>query len=130
MAAIKCVVLEHSFINNRIHEPGEEVSYDPGPDGKIGKNLRPLSASAEQDAEQSGGEGGAGTGYAAKFNGGTRWRVVDAAGNWFSDFIGASKEEAQAEADRLNAGGQPFVKPAEQSGGEGGDTNEDGHPDA
>lgn len=129
MAAIKCVVLEHSFINNRIYEPGEEVDYDPGPDGKIGKNLRRL----DSVVEQSGGEGGAGTGYAAKFNGGTRWRIVDAGGNWFSDFVGASKEEAQAEADRLTAGGQPFVKPSEQleqSGGEGGEVDGDGHPDA
>ncbi|QBF27158.1 hypothetical protein EXN22_16210 [Pseudomonas tructae] len=126
MAAIKCVVLEHSFINNRLHEPGEVVDYDPGPDGKIGRNLQ----SMEEQPEQSGGEGGAVVGYTAKFNGGTRWRVVDAAGAWFSDFIGASKEEAQAEADRLNAGGQPFVKSAEQSGGEGGNTDDDGHPDA
>lgn len=47
--------------------------------------------------------------YLPKHHGGGRWKVVDTNGEWFSDFVGANKEEAQAEADRLIAGGEPFV---------------------
>lgn len=55
--------------------------------------------------------------YSAKFNGGPRWRIWSRTANdWFSDFVATgdgNKEAAQAEADRLNAGGEPFTKPAD-----------------
>ncbi|WP_157966866.1 hypothetical protein [Pseudomonas sichuanensis] len=59
--------------------------------------------------------------YVGKHNGGGRYRIfytpVGAEhGDWFSDFVAAgdgAKEAAQAEADRLNTGGAPFVKPAD-----------------
>lgn len=126
------IAIERGYYGGKIQEPGE--TFRIASEKHLGSWMEPQGwapekAATPQVTSQSGGEGGTGTGYAAKFNGGTRWRVVDAAGNWFSDFIGASKEEAQAEADRLSAGGQPFMKPAEQSGGEGG-VNNDGHPDA
>lgn len=60
--------------------------------------------------------------YTAKHNGGGRYRIfhtpADAEhGDWFSDFVATgegAKEAAQAEADRLNAGGEPFFKPEEK----------------
>lgn len=55
--------------------------------------------------------------YTAKHNGGGRWRVWAATtDDWFSDFVAAgegAKDAAQAEAERLNSGGEPFIKPAE-----------------
>lgn len=55
--------------------------------------------------------------YSAKFNGGPRWRIWSRTANdWFSDFVATgegNKEAAMAEAERLNAGGEPFVKPAD-----------------
>ncbi|MFY1029138.1 hypothetical protein [Pseudomonas asiatica] len=55
--------------------------------------------------------------YTAKHNGGGRWRIWAATtDDWFSDFVvtgDGAKDLAQAEADRLNAGGEPFTKPAD-----------------
>lgn len=55
--------------------------------------------------------------YTAKHNGGGRWRIWAAiTDDWFSDFVVAgegAKDLAQAEADRLNAGGEPYTKPAD-----------------
>lgn len=54
--------------------------------------------------------------FAAKHNGGGRWIVIDDNATLvdgkvvkIGDFVGASKEEAEAEAERLNAGGEPLV---------------------
>ncbi|MBM5460277.1 hypothetical protein H8F21_22185 [Pseudomonas sp. P66] len=59
--------------------------------------------------------------YVGKHNGGGRYRIFYTPtgaehGDWFSDFVATgegAKEAAQVEADRLNAGGAPFVKPAD-----------------
>lgn len=55
--------------------------------------------------------------YTAKHNGGGRWRIYSTSlDDWFSDFVATgegAKEAAQAEADRLNAGGTPVTKPAD-----------------
>lgn len=55
--------------------------------------------------------------YTAKHNGGGRQRIWSRTqDDWYSDFVVSgegAKEAAQAEADRLNAGGEPFIKPAE-----------------
>lgn len=60
--------------------------------------------------------------YTAKHNGGGRWKIwytpTDPAehADWFSDFVATgegAKDAAQAEADRLNAGGEPFTKSAD-----------------
>ena len=55
--------------------------------------------------------------YTAKFNGGPRWRIWSRTANdWFSDFVATgegNKEAAQVEADRLNAGGEPYFKPSD-----------------
>ncbi|MBA6043844.1 hypothetical protein [Pseudomonas lactis] len=51
--------------------------------------------------------------FAAKHNGGGRWKIWSTANDdWFSDFIAAgdgAKAQAEAEAERLNAGGDPLV---------------------
>lgn len=54
--------------------------------------------------------------FAAKHNGGGRWIVIDDNAPLvdgkvvkIGDFVGASKEEAETEAERLNAGGDPLV---------------------
>lgn len=56
--------------------------------------------------------------YSAKHNGGGRWKIWSTAtDDWFSDYVVAgegAKALAEAEAERLNAGGEPFAKPAEQ----------------
>ena len=51
--------------------------------------------------------------YVAKHNGGGRWKIWSTANDdWFSDFLAAgdgAKAQAAAEAERLNAGGEPLV---------------------
>ncbi|MDQ7965520.1 hypothetical protein RDI61_15910 [Pseudomonas plecoglossicida] len=59
--------------------------------------------------------------YIGKHNGGGRYRIFRTPagaehGDWFSDFVATgdgAKDSAQAEADRLNAGGDPYFKPEE-----------------
>ena len=59
--------------------------------------------------------------YIGKHNGGGRYRIFRTPagaehGDWFSDFVATregAKDAAQAEADRLTAGGDPFFKPEE-----------------
>jgi len=55
--------------------------------------------------------------YTAKHNGGGRWRIYSTSkDDWFSDFVVSgegAKALAEQEADRLNAGGEPFTKPTE-----------------
>lgn len=55
--------------------------------------------------------------YTAKHNGGGRWRIYSTSlDDWFSDFVATgegAKEAAQAEADRLSAGGTPLTKLAD-----------------
>lgn len=115
---MKVIALERGYYGGKIQDPPEAGGqpFDILSEAHLGKWMQPqgwkpsgkdqasTTTSTCSQAKQS-------LGYAAKFNGGTRWRVIDAKGEWFSDFIGASKEEAQAEADRLNAGGEPYVKP-------------------
>lgn len=59
--------------------------------------------------------------FSARHNGGGRWKIwyapTEDQADWFSDFVVAgegAKALAEAEAERLNAGGEPFTKPAEQ----------------
>lgn len=56
--------------------------------------------------------------FVAKHNGGGRWKIWSTAlDDWFSEYVVAgegAKTQAEAEAERLNAGGEPFAKPAEQ----------------
>lgn len=52
----KYIVVERSYINNAIVEPGETVEYDPGPDGTIGSNLVPASKKKATVAPSGDGE--------------------------------------------------------------------------
>lgn len=59
--------------------------------------------------------------FSARHNGGGRWKIwyapTEDQADWFSDFVATgdgAKALAEAEAERLNAGGEPFAKPAEQ----------------
>ncbi|NUT87162.1 hypothetical protein HNO91_12065 [Pseudomonas corrugata] len=59
--------------------------------------------------------------YVAKHNGGGRWIVIDENAPLVDgkvvkvgDFVGASKEEAEAEAQRLAEGGEPLVIDAQR----------------
>ncbi|GLO24248.1 hypothetical protein [Pseudomonas putida] len=104
-------VTQRSFINGALLEVGATVSLmidSPG------SNLELLDPPADTT---NGGQSNTSAAFAPKHNGGGRWVVVDAAGEKVGDFIGASKEEAQAEADRLIAGGEPLVKPADTTNG-------------
>lgn len=54
--------------------------------------------------------------FSAKHNGSGRWKIwyapTEAQADWFSDFVVSgegAKALAEAEAERLNAGGEPYV---------------------
>lgn len=72
-----------------------------------GEPLAPTAASSEPTPA-----------YSAKHNGGGRWKIWSTStDDWFSDFVAVgegAKALAEAEAERLNAGGEPFAKPTEQ----------------
>jgi len=109
-------VTERSFINGALLEPGATVSLmidSPG------SNLELLDPPTDTT---NGGQGNTTAAFTPKHHGGGRWIVVNAAGEKVGDFIGASKEEAQAEADRLIAGGEPLVKPTDTTNGGQGNT--------
>lgn len=57
--------------------------------------------------------------YSAKHNGGGRYRIWSlSSDDWFSDFVVTgddAKAKAEVEAERLNAGGEPYIKPEEQA---------------
>ncbi|PTS84005.1 hypothetical protein DBR00_11535 [Pseudomonas sp. HMWF032] len=65
-----------------------------------------------------------GPAFTAKHNGAGRWKIwfapTEGKADWFSDFVG-DKPTALVEAERLNAGGEPYVaataptKPAEEA---------------
>ncbi|AGA72649.1 MULTISPECIES: hypothetical protein [Pseudomonas] len=150
---MKVIALERGYYGGKIQDPPEAGGqpFDILSEAHLGKWMQPQGWKPSGKAQASttastGSQTKQSLGYAAKFNGGTRWRVIDAKGEWFSDFIGSSKEEAQAEADRLNAGGEPYIKPEDttsttttttstgsQDGGtgdDGSDADDDDGPDA
>ncbi len=139
---MKVIALERGYYGGKIQDPPEAGGqpFDILSEAHLGKWMQPQGWKPSGKAQEStttstGSQAKQPLGYAAKFNGGTRWRVIDAKGEWFSDFIGASKEEAQAEADRLNAGGEPYVKPEDttstttSTGSQDGGTGDDGSDD-
>ena len=124
-------VLERSFINGRLCEPGAVIDLEID---SPGSNLKPLSLpQATRHAAATGSQGGGASqpAFTVKHNGGGRWVVIDATGEKVGDFVGASKDDTQAEADRLIAGGEPHVKPADTAtGSQGGGAGSDGgNPD-
>ena len=89
-------VLERSFINGRLYEPGETVVLEID---SPGGNLKELGAT--KDAQTSTLQ----QGYVAARSAAGKFVVKDAAGMVVGKFIG-TKEEAEAEAQRLNDGGE------------------------
>ncbi len=96
--------------NLTAHTPGEPLATaatPTAPEEHSGDDKFPLGAPA----------------FSARHNGGGRWKIwyapTEEQADWFSDFVAigeGAKAQAEAEAERLNAGGEPFVKPAEQQG--------------
>ncbi|WP_223513973.1 hypothetical protein [Pseudomonas sp. GL-R-26] len=114
-------VIERSFINGRLYEPGETVVLEID---SPGSNLKLAGSKAAQpkDDDQQDAAFVAARGAAGKFV------VKDAEGVTVGIFVG-NKAEAEAEAARLNAGGVPLLKDDDQQdGGNTGDGN--GLPDA
>jgi len=92
-------VLERSFINGRLYEPGETVALEID---SPGGNLKPLGAPM---ATQANGPGGGGwLGYVAARGAAGKFVIKDGNEQRVGDFIG-NKAEAEAEAARLNEGG-------------------------
>jgi len=131
-------VLERSFINGRLYEPGERVTLEID---SPGGNLKLLEAAKGTVHASTDPQGAGKAAFSAKHNGGGRYIIIDAGGGKVGDFTG-NKEEAEAEAARLVAGGQiaPSTDPqgagdgtgeggAGNTGGDGG-TGGNGLPDA
>lgn len=116
-------VLERSFINGRLYEPGERVTLEID---SPGGNLKLLATPAPTVNASTGPQGTGKAAFSVKHNGGGRFIIIDATGDKVGDFTG-NKEEAEAEAARLLAGGQ--IEPATglqgtgAGSGEGGDGN-------
>ena len=118
-------VLERSFINGRLYEPGETVVLEidsPGSNLKIAGAAKPAQTpTIQQDA--------GGLGYVAARGAAGKFVVKDDKEQRVGEFIG-SKAEAEAEAARLNAGGQIAPPTIQQdAGGEQGSDGGTGHDD-
>lgn len=116
-------VLERSFINGRLYEPGETVVLEidsPGSNLKLVSSKAVAGPAPSKDDDQHDAVYVAARGAAGKFV------VKDAEGVTVGVFTG-NKAEAEAEASRLNAGGIPLLKDDDQHDA-GGDGN--GLPDA
>lgn len=118
-------VLERSFINGRLYEPGERVTLEID---SPGGNLKLLATAAPTVNASTGPQSTGKAAFSVKHNGGGRFIIIDATGDKVGDFTG-NKEEAEAEAARLLAGGQiaPATGPqgAGAGSGEGGEGGED-----
>lgn len=118
-------VLERSFINGRLYEAGETVVLELDSPGSNLKLVKGKASMPEQSPAKTSTEG---NDYTAKHNGGGRFIVVDKGGERVGEFTG-TKDEAEAEAARLNAGGEATAKTStEGNHGNNGDGN--GLPDA
>lgn len=118
-------VLERSFINGRLFEPGETVVLEidsPGSNLKLASNKAVAApATGKDDDHQE-------DGYVAARGAAGKFVVKDAAGATVGVFTG-NKAEAEAEAARLNAGGLPLLKDDDHQDDGTGD-NGNGLPDA
>ena len=91
-------VLERSFINGRLYEPGETLVLEIDSPGGNLKQLgggAPAAGKTSPDAPE----------FSAKHNGGGRYIIIGKSGDRVGEFTG-NKDEAEAEAVRLNAGGE------------------------
>lgn len=119
---------QRGYYGGGIKEAGETFSIEkkehlgswmqPGVELKKLINAARNTASTNDQTLQSG--------FASARTGGGKFLVKDAAGNVAGSFVG-TKAEADAEADRLNAGGEPTNAQAPQhQGAETGAGNADG----
>lgn len=92
-------VLERSFINGKLCEPGDVVHLSVD---SPGSNLRELKGSVQQAKQQATQQPA--RYFAAYHLGGGRYGVKGSSDERVGDFTG-TKEEAEAEAARLIAGG-------------------------
>lgn len=116
-------VLERSFINGRLYEAGEFVVLEIDSPGSNLKLITATEGLGKAPASQ-------GSGFAAARTGGGKFLVKDDQGRVVGDFTG-SKAEAEAEAARLNAGGELNPPPASDAPPPGdGDQDDDNGPDA
>lgn len=131
---MKVIALERGYYGGKIQDPPETGGqpFDIQSESHLGKWMQPQgwtpAGKTKADASTStGGQGGGAPlpAFTVKHNGGGRHIVIDASGKKVGDFVGANKEEAQEEADRLIAGGQPYVKPDNTTGGQGGGAPDD-----
>jgi len=130
---MKVIALERGYYGGKIQDPPEAGGqpFNILKEEHLGKWMEPQgwtpSAVAKPVAITSAGTSiGTNTGsqgggvlqpaFTVKHNGGGRHIVIDASGKKVGDFVGANKEEAQAEADRLIAGGEPYLKPDDNTG--------------
>lgn len=117
-------VLERSFINGRLYEPGDTVVLEidgPGSNLKlVGNKAVAAPATGSDDTRQD-------AGFVAARGAAGKFVVKDAAGETVGSFTG-NKAEAEAEAARLNDGGVPLLKDdtRQDAGSDGGN----GLPDA
>ena len=117
-------VLERSFINGRLYESGETVDLEIN---EPGTNLKLVSGKAAAAPGAPANPQGADLPkFTAKHNGGGRWIVLGPDAQRAGELVG-SRDEAEAEADRLNAGGT--IAPANPQGA-GDNTGAGGLPDA
>lgn len=119
-------VLERSFINGRLYEPGETLVLEID---SPGGNLKQLGAPkvAQASTSQSGADD-LSLGYVAARGAAGKFVIKDGNDQRVGEFIG-SKAEAEAEADRLNTGGQ-VIASTSQSGADQDETGSNGLPDA
>ena len=117
-------VLERSFINGRLYEPGETVVLEID---SPGSNLK-IAGAAKDAPAPAGNPNTDGPEYSSKHNGGGRFIIVNKAGERVGEFTGA-REDAEAEAARLNAGGE-ITAPAGNPNTDGDNTSGNGLPDA
>lgn len=114
-------VLERSFINGRLYEPGETLVLEidsPGSNLKQLGGAGPATSKTSSDAPE----------FSAKHNGGGRYIIIGKSGDRVGEFTG-TKDEAEAEAARLNAGGE-ITSPAGNPNTDGDSTTGNGLPDA
>ena len=141
---MKVIALERGYYGGKIQDPPEAGGqpFDIQSESHLGKWMEPQgwtpSTTTKPAASTNTGSQGSGAlqpAFTVKHNGGGRHIVIDASGKKVGDFVGANKEEAQAEADRLIAGGEPYVKPDDNastntgSQGSGADGSDGGNPD-
>ncbi|MCI1025041.1 hypothetical protein HWD96_22710 [Pseudomonas putida] len=122
---MKVIALERGYYGGKIQDPPEAGGepFEIQKESHLGKWMQPQgwtpSAAVKPVAGTNTGSQGSGApqpAFTIKHNGGGRHIVIDASGKKVGDFVGANKEEAQAEADRLIAGGEPYLKPDDNTG--------------